>query len=761
MTYFLTRLRKIKPRMAVAGLFICTAGLQGLNLGSDESDIVLIGYAVIDLYTNEVLGVQEYLVIPTNCDLNSNFLSDQVKEETRMTEAAIKTSGVGLEKAINLIDCYTRSLGLDPQTVTLVTDGQPPLRQCLHPECSNKDIPLPPQYLRFCDLRKDVARVYGAGQETKFTSIGEMLTFLDIPNSEDTSFFAKDLKDMVNIIQRVIMDGYKFTVVETVQIVLEPGICTKDEEVDSNCVVRARGLPWQSSDQDIAKFFRGLNVAKGGVALCLSSLGRRNGEALVRFTCQEHRDMALKRHKHHIGQRYIEVYRACGDDFVSVAGGSSNEAQAFLTRGAQVIIRMRGLPYDCTAKQVIEFFEGGESPCNVMDGEEGVLFVRKPDGRSTGDAFVLFKEESDAPKALSRHRESIGTRYIELFRSTTAEVQQVLNRTLETFDTPPPILPALPQVPLLPQHIITSGTRKDCIRLRGLPYEAQVEHILEFLGEHAKSIVFQGVHMVYNSQGQPSGEAFIQLDSEASAFSAAQLRHHRYMSFGKKQRYIEVFQCSGEDMNLVLSGGLSGAAPPPPPPPAAPQAQLSPNKTALLSPGILEVFTHHHHQQQQQQAAAAAAALVHLRAAAQMRAIFEPVVVLPEPVVAPGLKRTWSEAFLHPPPAQPPPPPPPTSYLNLLVPPPPPPTATIARPQFAPQQPQHPPHKRQALPPQQPEAPQVSAAQFHFHHPPPPPIHTAPPPASALTAMAAAAHPQTMIPIVHPFFFQHPGLHLQ
>lgn len=37
---------------------------------------------------------------------------------------------------------------------------------------------------------------------------------------------------------------------------------SKNEEVDSNCVVRARGLPWQSSDQDIAKFFRGLNVAK-------------------------------------------------------------------------------------------------------------------------------------------------------------------------------------------------------------------------------------------------------------------------------------------------------------------------------------------------------------------------------------------------------------------------------------------------------------------------------------------------------------------
>lgn len=63
--------------------------------------------------------------------------------------------------------------------------------------------------------------------------------------------------------------------------------------------------------------------------------------------------MALKRHKHHIGNRYIEVYRANGEDFINVAGGASNEAQALLSKGAQVIIRMRGLPYLCTAKQVV------------------------------------------------------------------------------------------------------------------------------------------------------------------------------------------------------------------------------------------------------------------------------------------------------------------------------------------------------------------------------------------------------------------------
>ena len=95
---------------------------------------------------------------------------------------------------------------------------------------------------------------------------------------------------------------------------------------------------------------------------------------------------------------------------------------------------MRGLPYDCSAKQVvsriisvtltsslllfqIEFFNNGEEACDVLDREGGVLFVKKPDGRATGDAFVLFKEETEGEKALLKHKEIIGSRYIELFRS--------------------------------------------------------------------------------------------------------------------------------------------------------------------------------------------------------------------------------------------------------------------------------------------------------------------------------------------------------
>ena len=61
----------------------------------------------------------------------------------------------------------------------------------------------------------------------------------------------------------------------------------------------------------------------------------------------------------------------------------------------------------------------------MLDDEEGILFVHQADGRATGDAFVLFPNDVEANKALAKHRQCIGTRYIELFKSTTAEVQQV------------------------------------------------------------------------------------------------------------------------------------------------------------------------------------------------------------------------------------------------------------------------------------------------------------------------------------------------
>lgn len=63
-------------------------------------------------------------------------------------------------------------------------------------------------------------------------------------------------------------------------------------------------------------------------------------------------------------------------------------------------------------------------------------------------------------------------------------------------------------------------------------------------------------------QGRPSGDAFIQMKSPDKAFMVAQKCHKKTM----KDRYVEVFQCSTEEMSIVLMGGTlnrSGLSPPP------------------------------------------------------------------------------------------------------------------------------------------------------------------------------------------------------
>ena len=61
-------------------------------------------------------------------------------------------------------------------------------------------------------------------------------------------------------------------------------------------------------------------------------------------------------------------------------------------------------------------------------------------------------------------------------------------------------------------------------------------------------------------QGAPSGEAFIQMDSEKSAESTALTKNKKLMFVNGIRRYVEVIQCSGDEMAVVLQHGLPAPA---------------------------------------------------------------------------------------------------------------------------------------------------------------------------------------------------------
>uniref|UniRef100_A0A8C5PUK8 Epithelial splicing regulatory protein 1 n=1 Tax=Leptobrachium leishanense TaxID=445787 RepID=A0A8C5PUK8_9ANUR len=551
-------------------LFTTTAGANGSKLGSDEKEVIQLLWKVIDLASKKV-GLHEVKVRPDHLELTEECKDSKIEAESLYSASQ-------LEQALQQ---FNQSVGNELNigvgtSFCLCTDGQLHIRQVLHPEASKKNIMLPECFYSFFDLRKEFKKCLPGSSDSNELDVAEMLScilsgVLYIASGSDLH-----------------LKRHRFSDPERVNYKFESGTC-KLEIIDDNAIIRARGLPWQSSDQDIARFFKGLNIAKGGAALCLNAQGRRNGEALVRFVSEEHRDLALQRHKHHMGNRYIEVYKATGEDFLKIAGGTSNEVALFLSKENQVIVRMRGLPFTATAEEVLTFF--GQH-CPVTGGKEGILFVTYPDGRPTGDAFVLFSCEEYAQNALKKHKDLLGKRYIELFRSTAAEVQQVLNRYSSA-----PLIPLQtpPIIPVLPQPFIPPVNIRDCIRLRGLPYVATIEDILEFLGEFSADIRTHGVHMVLNHQGRPSGDSFIQMKSAERAFLAAQKCHKKTM----KDRYVEVFQCSAEEMNFVLMGGTlnrNGLSPPPCKlpclsPPSytfpAPAAVIPSEAAALYQPSLL------------------------------------------------------------------------------------------------------------------------------------------------------------------------------
>ncbi|CAF4016969.1 unnamed protein product [Rotaria sordida] len=532
--------------------YVITAGLLDENMGSDEQEIIEMIHLIIDVDEKKTVALFRQYVRPIYIDV----INDEYKEKSGIDEELVVSSELDLGGALRKFDSFLHEHYLHPDLgikLTFVCENCLHLRQCLHPESVKKSIiSLPSYYWSYFDLRLEFEHMY---KTCEHNNLNSMLEKLNISPISENDYCMRHIKHMELIVYQMLNDGHHFEKLECIMSNLKQGICTLEDNIEESTVIRARGLPWQCTDQDVAKFFRGLDIEKGGVALCLSSQGRRNGEALVRFSTVEHRELALRRHKHHIGQRYIEVYKASGRDFLNVAGGSNSEAHTFLQRDGQVIIRLRGLPFDANSKDVIEFFTRGDQPNNIVDGEQGVLFVHYPDGRSTGDAFVMFKTENEASQALLKHKETMGTRYIELFRSTTAEVQQVFRRSQDpkNFQTSLKDIPFAP-LPMLPPEMLTGGNKKDCIRVRNLPIECGIEQILEFLGVHSQHIVAHGVHMVYNSHGQPSGEAFIQMNSEGASFNAATHKNNRYMFYNGKKRYIEVLQCSGEDMNHILLG---------------------------------------------------------------------------------------------------------------------------------------------------------------------------------------------------------------
>ncbi|XP_073452559.1 heterogeneous nuclear ribonucleoprotein H3 isoform X1 [Aquarana catesbeiana] len=183
------------------------------------------------------------------------------------------------------------------------------------------------------------------------------------------------------------------------------------------CIVRVRGLPWSCTREEVLEFFSAdCNIADGagGIHFTMSKEGRPSGEAFIVLETEEDLKKSLEKDRKYMGHRYIEVFKSNNTEMEWVLKHSSAGDSESSTDGT---VRLRGLPFGCSKEEIVQFFSGLRIVPN------GITLTVDYQGRSTGEAFVQFASKEIAEKALGKHKERIGHRYIEIFKSSRSEIR--------------------------------------------------------------------------------------------------------------------------------------------------------------------------------------------------------------------------------------------------------------------------------------------------------------------------------------------------
>ncbi|GMR48375.1 hypothetical protein PMAYCL1PPCAC_18570 [Pristionchus mayeri] len=172
--------------------------------------------------------------------------------------------------------------------------------------------------------------------------------------------------------------------------------------------VRLRGLPFSSKEQDIRTFL-GEDCNLTCISLPMNPEGRPSGEGFVGLKSESDVELALSKNKELIQKRYIEVFRISHEELGNAL------RRGFISEEGR-LVKLRGLPFSATEKEIKEFLSD-------MEVEE-VVFGRNAEGRVSGEAFVRLGSKDDVKGALQKNKEHMGKRYVEVYESKPEEINR-------------------------------------------------------------------------------------------------------------------------------------------------------------------------------------------------------------------------------------------------------------------------------------------------------------------------------------------------
>jgi RNA recognition motif-containing protein len=370
-------------------------------------------------------------------------------------------------------------------------------------------------------------------------------------------------------------------------------VVTADALPAATTVLRLRGLPYSATDVDVRQFFTGFELAASEAPILIVTQGFHRGEGYVRFIDEQTCSSAYTtRNRAMMRERYIELYPSNDTAFETAF-----RQQQQLAQEVHHVIRMRGLPFAAQPDTIRVFFE------HLAPQIVNIVMCSGQDGRFTGDAFVDFATADAMRESIGFDRRMIGTRYVEIFESSAQERDAVLMSARRhirgrggwdptrammmrgggggaaammmmghpaaaggyaMMGQPPhhaysgaprgrgsaahhhqqqmmAMMYTQPVVAAPQTAAVVPSVSSSVVRVRGLPFSSTEADVAEFL--RGVSIRPQGVHMVYNANERPTGEAFVEVNSDRDVETALGLNRQMLGS-----RYIEVYRSTPADM---------------------------------------------------------------------------------------------------------------------------------------------------------------------------------------------------------------------
>ncbi|KAL9255328.1 Epithelial splicing regulatory protein 1-like protein [Drosera capensis] len=188
-------------------------------------------------------------------------------------------------------------------------------------------------------------------------------------------------------------------------------------------ILRLRGLPYSAIKGDIVEFFKDFVLLEDKVHIAYNSDGRPSGDAFVEFAGPEESKAAMSMDRKTLGSRYVELFPTSKQEMVeAIAKGRKVDVEGGEPSVVHTgFLRMRGLPFSAGKEDIVDFFKEFVIP------EDNIHIMYNPDGRRTGEAFVMFSKPDHAKAAMTKDRKTLGSRYIELFVSSPQELDEALS----------------------------------------------------------------------------------------------------------------------------------------------------------------------------------------------------------------------------------------------------------------------------------------------------------------------------------------------